>query len=253
MKAIVTNIQRFSLHDGPGIRTTVFFKGCNLKCPWCSNPENINFEIEKYEKDGIEGTYGKEYTLEELYEEIMKDKEFFNDDGGVTFSGGECLLRFVEIEPLLKKLKDKNINICVETALTVPQKYVDIATKYVDEFFVDIKILEHGSVGLINGNDKLFKDNLEYLYSKRKNNITIRIPVVPKYTYTDNNIKEIVKVVKNYKFKKIELFKIHRLGESKYKSLNLKMPLFDEILDIDLESIKSKIHKYCENVEIIKI
>ena len=61
MKVIVTNIQRFCLHDGPGIRTTVFFKGCNLKCPWCSNPENLSFEIEEYNNDGIKGIYGKEY------------------------------------------------------------------------------------------------------------------------------------------------------------------------------------------------
>ena len=72
MKNIITNIQRFCLQDGPGIRTVVFFKGCNLNCPWCSNPENISFEIEKSIDNKI--IYGKEYSVEELYKEIVKDR-----------------------------------------------------------------------------------------------------------------------------------------------------------------------------------
>lgn len=252
MKVIVTNIQRFSLHDGPGIRTTVFFKGCNLKCPWCSNPENINFEIEKYNNDGIEGTYGKEYTLDELYKEIMKDKDYYDKDGGVTFSGGECLWKFKDIEPLLKKLKENNINICIETALTVPNEYLEIAVKYVDEYFVDMKIINKNEVRFINGNSHFFIENLNYLYEKNKD-ITIRIPVVPKYTYTEENIKEISKLLKKYKFKKIELFKIHRLGESKYKSLKLEMPHFEEVTNKELEELRDEFKKHCDNVEIIKL
>ena len=74
MKVIISNIQRFSLHDGPGIRTTIFFKGCNLKCPWCSNPENIDFEIQEYEYQKEKGIYGYEIELEQLEKEILKDK-----------------------------------------------------------------------------------------------------------------------------------------------------------------------------------
>ncbi len=77
MKVIVSDIQRFSLHDGPGIRTTVFFKGCNLRCPWCSNPENLEFNIIPYEYENEKGTYGYEITLEELEKEILKDKRVF--------------------------------------------------------------------------------------------------------------------------------------------------------------------------------
>ncbi len=252
MKVIVSNIQRFCLHDGPGIRTTIFFKGCNLKCPWCSNPENINFEIEKYIKDGIEGIYGKEYDLEELYGEIIKDEEYYATGGGVTFSGGECLLQFKKIEPLLMKLKDKKINVCVETALTVPKEYVDIALKYVDLFYVDLKVLDKDTVKSINGNVDLFKGNLEYLYN-RNNNIIIRMPVVPKYTYTEKNIKEIINFIKKYKFKRIELFKIHRLGESKYNSLNRKMPNFDELPNNKIEELKTRLCKYCKDIEVIKL
>lgn len=82
---IITNIQKFSLHDGPGIRTTVFMKGCSLCCPWCSNPENLKSFIEYYIKDGKRGIYGKEYTVEEVFNEVIKDKPFYGDNGGVTF------------------------------------------------------------------------------------------------------------------------------------------------------------------------
>ena len=139
---LITNIQRFSLHDGPWIRTTVFLKGCNLRCPWCANPENLSFQKEEYVKDGIKGIYGYEISGEELEKEILKDKIYYEDGGGVTFSGGEALLAFKELEPLLKKLKEDKINICVETALMVKNELLEIALNYVDLFIIDIKILD---------------------------------------------------------------------------------------------------------------
>ena len=102
---LITNIQRFSLHDGPGIRTTVFLKGCSIRCPWCSNPENLNGYPEKYNKNGIEGIYGKEYSCDEVYDEIMKDEVFYEDDGGVTFSGGEALPQTVNLIQLIKRIR----------------------------------------------------------------------------------------------------------------------------------------------------
>ena len=101
MKVKISQIQRFCLHDGPGIRTTVFFKGCKLKCPWCSNPENISFSIEEKYPDELKG---KEWELDELYCELIKDKTFFDKEGGITFSGGECLWQFENLEPLLNNL-----------------------------------------------------------------------------------------------------------------------------------------------------
>lgn len=118
---IITNIQRFSLHDGPGIRTTVFLKGCSIRCPWCSNPENINHQIESYVKDGKEGFYGKEYSVDQVLKEVLKDKIFYEDNGGVTFSGGEALLYAKELLPLMEQIKQNNISIAVETCLFVLQ------------------------------------------------------------------------------------------------------------------------------------
>ena len=105
MKILITNVQRFSLHDGPGIRTTVFLKGCSLHCPWCANPENIDFVIEPYIKDDINTTIGQYVSCDELYELIMRDKVFY-DGGGVTFSGGEALIQMDVLKPLLERLKE---------------------------------------------------------------------------------------------------------------------------------------------------
>ena len=124
---LLTNIQRFSLHDGPGIRTTVFLKGCSLCCPWCSNPENLISTPQPYIKEGLEGTYGKYYTLDELTAECLKDQPFYEGKinnpslwsitdaelieqlpGGVTFSGGEALLQMEALAPVCQALHNQS-------------------------------------------------------------------------------------------------------------------------------------------------
>lgn len=145
---IITNIQRFSLHDGPGIRTTVFMKGCSLRCPWCSNPENLNSFQEYYIKDGQKGIYGKDYTVAEVFNEVMKDKNFYDCNGGVTFSGGEALLQAEKILPLLQKFKDEGITTAIETCLFVPTKNIELVVPFIDFFYVDMKIMDKKNVGI---------------------------------------------------------------------------------------------------------
>lgn len=110
MKVRVSNIQRFCLHDGPGIRTTVFLKGCNLKCPWCANPENIDFEIATYidEVNKEKNIIGKDINEDELFSEIMKDKHYYNfNNGGVTFSGRRATTSNKTIRASIKKVKKR--------------------------------------------------------------------------------------------------------------------------------------------------
>ena len=102
MTVRITNIQHFSLHDGSGIRTAVFLKGCNLTCPWCCNPENMNFEIEKYDYNNKNDSFGYDISLEDLEREILKDEIYFAEGkGGVTFSGGEPFLQIKSLKPLI--------------------------------------------------------------------------------------------------------------------------------------------------------
>src|SRR5574344_462320 len=262
MKTIITNIQRFSLDDGPGIRTTVFFKGCVLHCPWCANPETISKNIEyyydkdkcikdnsnciinsdccvlkgKYDSESLKNSskqckvdaikiYGKEISDIELYNEILKDNAFYGKDGGVTFSGGEPLLSLSNLESLLIKLKAKDINIAVETSLFVPIDMLKLAIKYVDYFIVDCKILDSSStLNILGGNIKVYLENLDYLFKNFEHkNIRIRIPIINNYTDNSNNLIAIVELLKKYKPDLIEIFSGHTLAEKKYDSLNKKI------------------------------
>lgn len=256
MKVRFTNIQRFCLNDGPGIRTTVFLKGCNLKCPWCANPENIDFQLTQYVnvKTNEKGIFGQDIETLELFEKLIKDKPFYRlNNGGVTFSGGEPLLQIKQLEPLLQKLKQEKINMCIETALHVPTELVEIAVKYIDEFIIDIKILdEEECKDVLNGNIDLYMRNLDIL----KNNAQIdifRIPLINEYTLKEKNVEKIIKLLKKYKAKKVEIFKIHNLAKSKYKAIDKEMQLFSEVQDSTVEEIYNKIKKLDIEVEIIKI
>lgn len=248
---IITNIQRFSLHDGPGIRTTVFLKGCSIRCPWCSNPENINHQIEKYVKDGKEGFYGKEYSVDEVLKEVLKDKIFYEDNGGVTFSGGEALLYAKELLPLMEQIKQNNISIAVESSLFVPSSYLEMVIPFVDYFYVDLKVMNKERCSfLLKGNLDLFKSNLAILAKSKKFNA--RIPVIYGYTDDENNIKCIIDVIREYRssIKKVGLIKGHNLGDNKYISLGKDVPQKAEVSDLFLEEYRVKILNTVEDVEV---
>ena len=248
-RILLTNIQRFSLHDGPGIRTTVFLKGCSLRCPWCSNPENLIPMPQPYVKDGIKGCYGKYYNTEELIKECLKDKAFYIgklDDpmqweisnpedidllpGGVTFSGGEALLQIDALIPVIIGLHNSGVHITVETCLFIPVKNLQAALELVDLFYVDIKILDaERCKALEKGNLECYLSNLDTLFAWRdkqgKNKpVIIRIPVIGSYTDTPDNRNAVKMLLAKFKnsILKIELVKEHNLGESKYRSLGMQ-------------------------------
>lgn len=249
----ITNIQHFSLQDGPGIRTTIFLKGCNLTCPWCCNPENINYEIESYVEDGITKDFGYDISFEDLEKEILKDQLYYENGGGVTFSGGEPLLQIKSLEPLLKSLKEKRINICFETALCVPTELVKIAIRYADEIFVDVKILDKiQAKKVLNVDIDLYLSNLEYL-TTNFNDICFRIPLNEEFTFKENNINLIKNFAKKYFDFKFEIFKVHNLAKNKYKYLNKEIIKFTDVSDEKLEEFYLKLKEFNRNVEIIKI
>lgn len=241
MKARITDIQHFSLHDGPGIRTTVFLKGCSINCPWCANPECISSEIE--------GEFGQDIPLNELEKEILKDEPFYKTGGGVTFSGGEPLLQIENLEPLLESLKNNNIHVCFETSLFVPEKYLEIANMYSDEFIVDIKILAPDEAKkILNGNINQYLNNLPLL---NLNKTTFRIPL-NEFTLTDGNIDLISDLLKNYKPKKLEIFKIHNLARKKYETLNKEF-YYKEVSNEEMQKAFDKFKEIIPNTEIIEI
>ena len=265
-RILVSNIQRFCLHDGPGIRTTVFLKGCSLRCPWCSNPENISFSVQKYCKDGVDGIYGKWYEPKELLEIIFKDSAFYERkdnhwvidtggktdalSGGVTFSGGECLLQAKQLVPVFKNLKENGIHITAETCLFVPTADLGLALEYIDFFYVDMKLLDMAECKEVeNGDISLYLKNLETLFRWRSDKgnrkpVVIRIPVIGKYTDSESNRKAVKQLLKDNidNILKIELIQEHNLGLDKYKSLHKPVTYYgvtDHLMNIYKEELSS--------------
>lgn len=266
-KILITNIQRFSLHDGPGIRTTVFTKGCSLSCPWCSNPENMKMCREPYIKDGIKDTYGVYMSCGEIYNEVIKDNIFYGTwnketslvneldklPGGVTFSGGEALLWVEKLQSLWNKLKDEGVHMAIETALIVPSQSVRLAAEYIDMFYVDIKLLEPERCrDMIGGNIKTYLSNLEFLFSVSAS-VVFRIPVIGGYTDTEENREMVIDLIKEYRPIKAEIIKGHNLGNSKYESLGMDVPAYCEVSDDFLTGYHRMIERLGVKAEVCRI
>ena len=254
MKATIFDIERNSFVDGPGIRTTVFFKGCNLKCKWCHNPESQAPEKEMMlYKDKCIGCgkcrevcpnhlkkcdfcgkcelfcvadarriCGKEYTVDEVLSEILKDKSFYEtSDGGATFSGGECMLQIDFLCELLKKCKENGIHTAVDTAGNVPWKYFEFIIPYTDMFLFDVKcISENLHIAGTGASNRLIIENLMTLSSVFKGSIFIRIPVIGSFNDTKEEMNKIKEFLNNINFDKIELLPYHNIGNNKYTALN---------------------------------
>lgn len=239
MMVRITDIQHFCLHDGEGIRTTVFLKGCSIKCPWCANPECISSKIQK--------EFGYDISLTDLEREILKDEPYYKTGGGVTFSGGEPLLQIRFLEPLLKSLKLKNINVCFETALFVPPENLSRANFYADEFIVDIKMLNPETTrDVLKGDINQYFNNLGHLDLSKT---TFRIPVT-EYSLNDSNL--ILDLLKEFTPQKVEIFKLHNLAKRKYEILE-KDFYHEEIIGSQLYHFRDELTQIVANTEIIEI
>ena len=228
---MIFDIKHFAVHDGPGIRTTVFFKGCPLSCWWCHNPESINSQPEeiiaviptftgtgkKCGKDII----GREITVTEIMQEIMKDVIFFDESGGgVTFSGGETLIQPDFLLSLLKKCKEMNIHTCVDTSGHAPKQIFSKILNYVDLFLYDLKLINNDDHKKYTGvsNESLIQ-NLDYLCDSKKQ-IIIRIPIIPNITDTDENIQQIAEYISNLNYiQRVDILPFNQMGEDKYRRM----------------------------------
>ena len=224
---LVSQIQRFSLGDGRGIRTTVFFKGCNLHCAWCHNPETISEkpQILRYETEGktVEKPCGVYMALEEIIKEALEDKDFYlHSGGGVTLSGGEPMLLPVDfLVELLRRIKNEGINTAVDTAGCVPAERFEKILPFTDTVLYDIKGLDAQSYREHTGGDfELVMRNLKFLI-KNGADVRARLPVIPSYNCTAEYFKRAADILLNAGVKKADLLPYHRLGISKYKALGL--------------------------------
>ena len=266
MTGNIFDIKHFAVHDGPGIRTTVFFKGCPLKCVWCHNPESISAKTQlgfiehkctscgrcvsvcptgaHTIRDGLHkfdrtkctlcgscvtacpsktlSLYGRQAEVKELVDELLEDADFFeSSNGGVTLSGGECLMQADFCTELLKELKKNNIHTAVDTCGYVKRETLDKVIEYTDLFLYDIKAFDEdvhiNCTGMPNG---MILENLKYLDSLGKK-IEIRYPYVP--GYNSNQAEKIAGFLKDFKnICEVKVLPYHNYAATKYKSLDMK-------------------------------
>lgn len=238
IRANIFDIERNSFVDGPGIRTIVFFKGCNMRCQWCHNPESLESQPQvMFYKDKCIGCgkceiscpvdarriSGKEYSVMEVFDIILEDKIFYEaSGGGVTFSGGECMLQIDFLYAILKKCKEHGIHTAVDTAGNVSFSHFEKILPYVDLFLYDVKSMDdevhRRYVG--TGNMRIL-DNLRKLLELDKN-IWIRVPLIAKVNDSKENMKKLLGFIREHgSVEKIELLPYHAMGKPKYDALGI--------------------------------
>ena len=267
MKANIIQIKRFAVHDGDGIRTTVFFKGCPLKCLWCHNPETLSperqlafyehkcigcgkcaevcschtFSENIHRTDRLKCTvcgkcvelcpqsaleiFGMETDTDEICAALLKDQAFYDESGGgITLSGGECLLQSEVCCEILKTMKQNGINTAVDTCGFIPRSAIDKVMPYTDTFLYDIKAIDEDlHIKCTGQSNKIILDNLLYLDNCGAK-IEIRIPYIPRYN--DNQIGKIGKFLSGLSHViRVRVLPYHNYAASKYAALGINNTL----------------------------
>ena len=189
---IVFNIQRYALNDGPGIRTTIFLKGCPLRCRWCQNPESLQLQPESGFRNGAPITIGRSYRISELLNKVKRDAPFYQESGGgVTLSGGEPMLQFEFVRAFLQAAREAGLNTAIETnGLSTPQRYAALLP-LLDHIYFDLKLMdpaEHRRLTGVDNNQIL--ENARWLV-KSNAPIGFRVPLVTGMTADETNIQHI--------------------------------------------------------------
>lgn len=274
---IIFNMQRFSIHDGPGIRTIVFMKGCPMRCLWCDNPESqetspqLGFIEQRCKADtctkeclgacsfgaitiSAEGKVmtnrvlcqdcgkcsqicyyearkivGRFMTVEEVLHEVLKDTSFYRDSGGgVTLSGGEPTMQHEFTCELLKRCKEKALNTAIETCGYTEWEHLQEIIRYVDLVFYDIKHMDPVKHEKFTGvSNKLILENAKKILSFKEKSAVIRIPLIPGYNDSEENIEETARFVSRSGGEMIELLPYHELGVHKYVQYGLRYRIKD--------------------------
>ncbi len=246
-KGRIFDIQRYSIHDGPGIRTIVFLKGCILRCRWCCNPESQEYDIQEMTVAGKKKIIGKDVTVEEVMKEVLKDMDYYKrSGGGLTLSGGESLCQPEFAAALLKAAKSYGIHTAIESTAGLPYEYIEKLLPYLDLYLMDIKhtnSLKHEEfTGIRN---ELILQNARKLAQDAKE-LIIRVPVIPTFNNTPEEIKSIAEFAASLpNVKELHLLPYHRLGQDKYAGLGRKYlldgiePMPQEYVEKLLEAAKT--------------
>ena len=228
-KGRIFNVQRFSIHDGPGIRTIVFFKGCYMRCAWCCNPESQEYDIQTMQEAGKEKIVGRDVTVDELMPEILADENYYRrSGGGVTLSGGEFLAQHRFAKALLKECKACGLHTAVESTANASFDKIEEVLPYIDLYLMDIKHMDSAKHKEFTGvGNELILENANKI-AKSGAKLVIRTPVVPTFNDTAEEIRAISRFAKTLQgVEEHHLLPYHRLGQDKYAGLGRNYALKD--------------------------
>lgn len=292
LKALIFDIQSFSTHDGPGIRTNVFLKGCPLRCLWCANPEGqlavpelfytkmkcvgcmrcakvcphdavIPYsnpaDIKKFghvrhdrtkckqcqTHDCVRACFqtalsvtGEWMTVNDVMKKIRRDSVVYRNKGGITVSGGDPLVYFEFVAQLLKTCHEEGINTVLESELSVPTKNLKAVMPYVDLYLSDLKIVnEQKHIEATCSSNKLIIENLRFLGKTCPEKVCLRVPIIPGFTDSDENIDAIGAFSAENHFPCVNILPYHKLGSTKHERLGSEY-LMPEVQEPDYEQMR---------------
>ncbi|MGB8212108.1 MAG: 4Fe-4S cluster-binding domain-containing protein [Anaerolineales bacterium] len=226
---IVFDIKEFTVHDGPGIRTTIFLKGCPLACMWCHNPESQSIQPQIIRSPVGERVAGREYTALELAALLNQQAVLLRtNEGGITFSGGEPLLQAEFVAEVIDLLDD--LHVVLDTCGYASQADFQLVLARTDLVFYDLKLMDRAAHLHYTGVDNdLILDNLQSLGGSGKP-FVIRVPLVPDVTDTDENLEAIARAIQKMPdLMEVNLLPYNRAAGSKYRYAGMEFkPDYDE-------------------------
>ena len=219
----IFDIQRYSIHDGVGVRTIVFLKGCALRCRWCCNPESQSFEIETMTIGGKKKVMGRDVTAEEVLKTVQRDMPYYSrSDGGLTLSGGESLLQPDFASALLRGAKEMGVNTAMESMGYAKWEVIkDKILPYLDTYLMDIKHMNPQKHEQWTGRpNTMMLENAMKIASSKMCKLIIRVPVIPGFNDTEAELLAIAKYAESLPgVDEINILPYHNYGEGKYEGL----------------------------------
>ena len=222
-KGRIFDIQRYSIHDGNGIRTIVFLKGCVLRCRWCCNPESQEYDIQTMMVQGKPKVIGRDVTVAEVMKTVEKDRQYYwRTGGGLTLSGGESLCQPEFATALLQAAQESGISTAMESMGCAKWETIEKLLPYLDQNLLDIKHMNPRKHKEFTGrSNELMIENAMKIAKSGMTELSIRVPVIPGFNDTEEEIRQIAAYTATLpNVKRMHLLPYHRLGQDKYTGLN---------------------------------
>ncbi|MFR6514194.1 MAG: glycyl-radical enzyme activating protein [Ruminococcus sp.] len=222
-KGRIFDIQRYSIHDGNGIRTIVFLKGCVLRCRWCCNPESQEYDIQTMMVQGKPKVIGRDVTVAEVMKTVEKDRQYYwRTGGGLTLSGGESLCQPEFATALLQAAQESGISTAMESMGCAKWETIEKLLPYLDQYLLDIKHMNPRKHKEFTGrSNELMIENAMKIAKSGMTELSIRVPVIPGFNDTEEEIRQIAAYTATLpNVRRMHLLPYHRLGQDKYTGLN---------------------------------